>query len=69
MDTYKIRYICWNCGHTFKKRLDKGIRAKGNGGVCPNCGLEDKYFDMSYPYDVEYHNFIEDFIINGLEDK
>ncbi len=38
--TYEMEYRCANCGNVFKKTLQKGKKAKGASGPCPNCGVD-----------------------------
>ena len=39
--TYKMEFICDNCGCVNVRELKKGAGAKGNGGVCSYCGKTD----------------------------
>lgn len=38
---YAIKYRCPNCGEVYTKGVQKGVLAKGRGGSCPNCGVQD----------------------------
>jgi predicted RNA-binding Zn-ribbon protein involved in translation (DUF1610 family) len=38
---YIISFQCPNCGDIFEKLLQKGVQASGQGGACPNCGIQD----------------------------
>jgi DNA-directed RNA polymerase subunit RPC12/RpoP len=39
--TYKMKYICSNCGTSFIEDIKVGLRAIGKGGSCPYCGVID----------------------------
>lgn len=41
MDTYKMEYVCRNCGTAFQKDIPKGDGSQGKGGECPYCGTQD----------------------------
>lgn len=38
---YKIFFKCSNCGDIFARTIPKGQEAKGQGGICPYCGVKD----------------------------
>ena len=38
---YLIKFQCPNCGDIFSRNIQKGAKAEGRGGVCPNCGCRD----------------------------
>lgn len=40
---YVISFKCANCGNVFEKAINKGLVARGNGGICPNCGIKDRH--------------------------
>lgn len=39
--TYYMEFVCSNCGYKFRRDIDKGRTAKGNGGTCDYCGSID----------------------------
>ncbi len=51
-ENYVMRYKCCNCANEFKKEIKKGYRAKGNGGICPFCGIEDFSADPAKTHEV-----------------
>jgi len=38
---YLIEFQCPNCGEIFSRNIQKGVKAEGRGGICPNCGCRD----------------------------
>lgn len=42
--TYIMSYRCHNCNMRFQKGVPMGVRAIGQGGCCPYCGVRD-YLD------------------------
>ncbi len=38
---YFMKFKCSNCGYSFEKQIRKGTPARGQAGICPNCGVRD----------------------------
>ena len=39
--SYKMTFICSNCGTSYSRDVPFGESSKGKGGKCPYCGTED----------------------------